>query len=170
MKNNFDETDLRILAELDLNARATDSEIAIKLGMTSNRVKYRIDNLEGSGVIKGYDPESKGFKHWQDWSGLNTPISGSIALHMADGARLMVNGLEAGLRGELLYRKIMEISGSPGGPFFVDDLIPLKNLNYKGASGPIDHYETGELEGEISLGWFTIWIGAGTGDIFEVQI
>jgi DNA-binding Lrp family transcriptional regulator len=71
MKKNFDETDLdefissrareidsrdlRILAELDLNARTTNSEIAKKLGMTSNAVKYRVDNLEESGVIKGYD-------------------------------------------------------------------------------------------------------------------
>ena len=55
MTKKFDETDLRILAELDLNARATNSEIAKKLEMTSNAVKYRIDGLEQSGVIKGYD-------------------------------------------------------------------------------------------------------------------
>lgn len=51
----IDSRDLRILAELDLNARATNSEIARKLGIADRTVKHRIEGLEDSGVIKGYD-------------------------------------------------------------------------------------------------------------------
>jgi DNA-binding Lrp family transcriptional regulator len=50
----LDSRDLEILAELDLNARATAAEIGRSLGMSNNKVNYHIKNLEKMGVIKKY--------------------------------------------------------------------------------------------------------------------
>ncbi len=50
----LDTLDEKILAELDNNARQSNSEIAKKLRINKNVVNYRIKNLEQSGVITGY--------------------------------------------------------------------------------------------------------------------
>jgi DNA-binding Lrp family transcriptional regulator len=47
----LDETDLQILAQLDLNARSTTTEIARELNLSENTVKSRIKYLNESGVI-----------------------------------------------------------------------------------------------------------------------
>ena len=52
---NLDNKDLKILAELDLNARATNSQIGKRLRINKNVVNYRIKNLEKRGIIKGYN-------------------------------------------------------------------------------------------------------------------
>lgn len=46
---------MRILAELDVNARAANTDIARTLGISDKTVKHRISSLEGEGVIKGFD-------------------------------------------------------------------------------------------------------------------
>ncbi|MEM2138227.1 MAG: winged helix-turn-helix transcriptional regulator [Candidatus Anstonellaceae archaeon] len=46
--------DRRILAELDRNCRASNSEIARKLRINKNVVSYRLKNLEKNGTIRGY--------------------------------------------------------------------------------------------------------------------
>ena len=53
-KSDIDETDLRILAELNRNARASDIEIAKKAGLSIPTVNLRIDEFEKRGLIKGY--------------------------------------------------------------------------------------------------------------------
>jgi len=50
----LDATDLRILAELSINARATFVEIGRKLGLHPNVVAYRVNKLRQVGIIKGY--------------------------------------------------------------------------------------------------------------------
>ena len=54
MKLLTDELDLRILSELEINARAPTSDIAKKAGISINTLKNRIDEMEQAGVIKGY--------------------------------------------------------------------------------------------------------------------
>lgn len=53
-KSNLDIKDLRILKELDHNARQSYSEIGRKVGLSKEVVLYRIHNMEKTGVIKGY--------------------------------------------------------------------------------------------------------------------
>jgi len=50
----LDATDLRILAELSTNARATFVEIGRKLSLHPNVVAYRVNKLRQVGIIKGY--------------------------------------------------------------------------------------------------------------------
>lgn len=50
----IDEIDYKILDELVLNARCPLIELAEKLNISSQTVKYRLDNLMKSGVIKGF--------------------------------------------------------------------------------------------------------------------
>ncbi len=54
MAIKLDLRDRKILYQLDLNARQSNSEIAKKLRVNPNFVRYRIENLEKKGVIKGY--------------------------------------------------------------------------------------------------------------------
>ncbi|QSG13456.1 DNA-binding transcriptional regulator, Lrp family (plasmid) [Halapricum desulfuricans] len=53
----IDDVDRRILHQLQLNARQTDTEIAEKVDVTSTTVRNRLDKLEEKGVIRGYYPE-----------------------------------------------------------------------------------------------------------------
>ncbi|MBL7100796.1 MAG: AsnC family transcriptional regulator [Nanoarchaeota archaeon] len=49
----IDKKDKRILEFLDFNSRASLSEIAKKLGYSKQLVKYRLDELQKKGIIKG---------------------------------------------------------------------------------------------------------------------
>ena len=51
---DIDTVNKKLLAELDNNARQSNSRIAKKLIVGKNVVNYRIKNLEDSGVIQGY--------------------------------------------------------------------------------------------------------------------
>jgi len=46
--------DKKILYELDLNARISDSELAKKTNLSREIVRYRINKLEKEGIIRGY--------------------------------------------------------------------------------------------------------------------
>lgn len=55
--NSLDDVDRRILHQLQLDARQTDTEIAEEVNVTSTTVRNRLDKLEEMGVIRGYHPE-----------------------------------------------------------------------------------------------------------------
>jgi DNA-binding Lrp family transcriptional regulator len=50
----IDELDKKILALLSNNSRIEYKELSKKLNLTANAIKYRIKNLERTGVIRGY--------------------------------------------------------------------------------------------------------------------
>ena len=50
----LDKKDWRILYELDVNARQTNSAIAKKVGLSKYSVAYRVKQLEQKGIIEGY--------------------------------------------------------------------------------------------------------------------
>jgi len=50
----LDLKDKKIITELSLNARANISDIAKKVGLSKQVVKYRLENLEKRSVIEGY--------------------------------------------------------------------------------------------------------------------
>lgn len=54
MSKIIDERDKKILAELDRNARQTDSEIAKKIGISKQLVNYRIQKLVERGIIMNF--------------------------------------------------------------------------------------------------------------------
>ncbi len=53
-KIKLDKTDFKILDLLSVNARVDYNDMASKLNLSANAIKYRIKNLEKSGVITGY--------------------------------------------------------------------------------------------------------------------
>ena len=62
----LDETDVKILKVLVLNARVSSRQIAQKLGISTGTVLARIEKLEKTGIIKGYsaliDHEKLGYE------------------------------------------------------------------------------------------------------------
>ncbi len=50
----LDEKDKRILEQLDINSRQTDSEIGKKVNLSKQVVNYRINNLEKNYIIDYY--------------------------------------------------------------------------------------------------------------------
>ncbi|MFH2106852.1 MAG: winged helix-turn-helix transcriptional regulator [Candidatus Micrarchaeota archaeon] len=61
-RNALDKKDLKILYELERDARQSYNEIAKKTGMSKEVVLYRVKNLENSGLIKGYITEMDLYK------------------------------------------------------------------------------------------------------------
>jgi len=54
MCNKLDLKNWKILYELDVNARQSNSAIAKKVGLSKHSIAYRIKQLEEKGIIKGY--------------------------------------------------------------------------------------------------------------------
>lgn len=65
MKRNLDQTDRRILAELQRNGRLTHQELSERVGLSPTPCARRVNNLEAAGYINGYsarvDEEKMGF-------------------------------------------------------------------------------------------------------------
>ena len=53
-KMNLDETDRRLLAELQADGRLTQVALAARVGLSRSAVQERIARLEREGVIRGY--------------------------------------------------------------------------------------------------------------------
>ena len=75
----IDETDRRILAELQKNARASYTEIGELVGLTRPAVRERIRRLEDDGVIMGYAA-------LVDAAALGRPIRAVITLKLKQNA------------------------------------------------------------------------------------
>ncbi|MEA3515357.1 MAG: AsnC family transcriptional regulator [Nanoarchaeota archaeon] len=50
----LDLKDNRIIKQLDINSRQSNNQIAKKVGLSKDAVRYRIEKLEKQGLIKGY--------------------------------------------------------------------------------------------------------------------
>jgi len=50
----FDRTDLRLLAEIQRDGRATNAELATRVNLSPSACLRRLQRLEGEGVIAGY--------------------------------------------------------------------------------------------------------------------
>lgn len=53
-KEKLDKIDLKIIHELKVNAQKTNTEIAQKLNLTRNTIKYRVEKLKEKGIISGF--------------------------------------------------------------------------------------------------------------------
>ncbi|MBU0460744.1 MAG: winged helix-turn-helix transcriptional regulator, partial [Nanoarchaeota archaeon] len=65
--DKLDLKDRKILHELDLNARQSDSEIAKKVGLTRDSVRYRIKKLEDQGYINYFMTLLNSMKLGYNW-------------------------------------------------------------------------------------------------------
>jgi len=65
--DNLDLKDRKILHELDLNARQSDSEIAKKVGLTRDSTRYRINRLIENGHINYFMTLLNSMKLGYDW-------------------------------------------------------------------------------------------------------
>ena len=65
--NELDLKDRKILYELDLNARRTDSEIAKKVGLTRDSTRYRINRLIENGYINYFMTLINSMKLGYNW-------------------------------------------------------------------------------------------------------
>ncbi|MDE1868641.1 MAG: AsnC family transcriptional regulator [Candidatus Micrarchaeota archaeon] len=65
--DKLDIKDKKILYELDLNARQPDSEIAKKVGLSRDAVRYRIDKMLNDGYIKHFTVVVNTMKLGFDW-------------------------------------------------------------------------------------------------------
>ena len=65
--DELDIKDRKILYELDLNARQTDSEIAKKVGLTRDSTRYRINRLIENGHINYFMTLLNSMKLGYDW-------------------------------------------------------------------------------------------------------
>jgi DNA-binding Lrp family transcriptional regulator len=67
MEQKLDLKDRKILYELDLNARQTDSQIAKKVGLSRDSTRYRIERLQKNGYIKYFMTILNSMKLGFDW-------------------------------------------------------------------------------------------------------
>ena len=81
----FDRTDRKILAALQLDGRLTNNELAEQVGLSASQCSRRRSRLEESGCIRGYhaqlDREAAGV-------GLVSIVSITLNSHNADNAKL----------------------------------------------------------------------------------
>ncbi|MEO7936163.1 MAG: Lrp/AsnC family transcriptional regulator [Dokdonella sp.] len=92
MTNNLDRTDLRILALLQRNGRATNSEIAESVNLSPSACLRRIQKLEADGVIAGYaalvDPQAVGL-------GLQAFVRVQLEKHGSDAVQHFVDSVQS---------------------------------------------------------------------------
>lgn len=83
-RRELDETDARLMAELQRNAMATSQELGERLGLSASQTARRRQRLEAEGVIAGYGarlaPERLGL-------GVQAFVQVQMAAHSPDASR-----------------------------------------------------------------------------------
>ncbi len=82
---NIDETDARILAELQLDARQTNRALASAVGVAPSTCLDRVRDLERRGVITGYTAEV-------DIAALGRPVQAMVAVRLRPKTSEVVDG------------------------------------------------------------------------------
>ncbi len=92
MTNTLDRTDLRILALLQRNGRATNTDIADSVSLSASACLRRIQKLEADGVIAGYaalvDPLAVGL-------GLQAFVRVQLERHGSDAVQHFVDRVQS---------------------------------------------------------------------------
>ena len=74
-KTDVDKIDIKILELMAKDSRIEYKEISKELNLTGNAIKYRINNLEKSGIIKGYSIAIDIRKFNYEWNNLQIKVS-----------------------------------------------------------------------------------------------
>ena len=76
----IDDIDKKIISELKSNAQLSNTQIAQKLGLARNTIKYRIEKLAEKGIILGYKlfyrPQALGFQSYKLFISMKNLYSG----------------------------------------------------------------------------------------------
>ncbi|MEM7335940.1 MAG: Lrp/AsnC family transcriptional regulator [Chloroflexota bacterium] len=80
MNKSLDGTDLKLLQELQANARLSYTELGQRIGLSSPAVTERVRKLEDAGVITGYHARV-------DLGKVGLPIMAIVYIHVANGQR-----------------------------------------------------------------------------------
>lgn len=92
MTNSLDRTDLRILALLQRNGRATNADIADSVNLSPSACLRRIQKLEADGVIAGYaalvNPQAVGL-------GLQAFVRVQLEKHGSDAVQHFVDSVQS---------------------------------------------------------------------------
>lgn len=101
MAEPLDEVDRGILHMLQQDARGTTAqEIADTVGVSASTVRNRIENLEASGVIKGYMPEI-------DYEAANLPLRVLFICNASPTRRSELAEAVLGVQGVIDVREMM---------------------------------------------------------------
>jgi DNA-binding Lrp family transcriptional regulator len=100
----LDETDLRILAELQADGRMTNVELARRVGMSAPPCLRRVRALEEAGIIKGY-------RALVDEKALGYQIVCFAFVHLASQAESDLSGFQERMRDWPAVRECWTLSG-----------------------------------------------------------
>ena len=100
-----DQIDLRILAELQANARISVTELASRVSLTPTPCARRIQQLEAGGFIKAYVT-------LLNQSALGLPVNGFVEVRLTREGKEEVAEFESAVRG---YPEVMECWAMSGG-------------------------------------------------------
>jgi len=100
-----DATDLKILAELQANARISVTELASRVSLTATPCARRVQQLEDTGFIKAYVT-------LLDQSALGLPVNGFVEVRLTREGKEEVAEFESAVRN---YREVMECWAMSGG-------------------------------------------------------
>jgi Lrp/AsnC family leucine-responsive transcriptional regulator len=136
----LDKTDLRMLGELQSDARISVAELAKRVALTPTPCARRLEQLESAGVIKSYVA-------LLDQAALGLPVDAFVEVRLTREGKAEVAEFESKVHG---YPQVMQCWALSGGSdyllrvvapdlegynrFLRDDLLSL---------GCIDHVETG---------------------------
>lgn len=104
MTARLDETDLRILRELQADGRMTNVELARRLGMSAPPCLRRVRALEQAGVIKGY-------RALVDEKALGFEIVCFAFIHLASQAEADLQAFQQQIRAWEAVRECWTLSG-----------------------------------------------------------
>lgn len=136
----LDHTDLKILKELQKNARISIAELAKRVALTATPCTRRVQLLESAGLIKGYAAVL-------DQTALGLPVTAFVSVRLTREGKPEVAEFESAMR---RYPEVMECWAMSGG---YDYLLRVVTSDLDGynrflrnqllALGCVDHVETG---------------------------
>ncbi|HEX6999452.1 MAG TPA: Lrp/AsnC family transcriptional regulator [Gammaproteobacteria bacterium] len=136
----LDQTDLKILKELQENARISIAELAKRVALTPTPCARRIQLLEAAGVIKGYAAVL-------DQTSLGLPVTAFVEVRLTREGKDEVREFESAIRG---YPEVMECWAMSGGYDYLLRVVTADLDGYNGflrdrllTLGCVDHVETG---------------------------
>jgi DNA-binding Lrp family transcriptional regulator len=80
---NIDDTDRRILVELQRNARRSNKDLAAMVGVAPSTMLTRVRNLEGRGIIRGYHADV-------DPAAVGRPVRATVSVRLQPKSRDVV--------------------------------------------------------------------------------
>jgi Lrp/AsnC family transcriptional regulator, leucine-responsive regulatory protein len=136
----LDQIDLRILKELQANARISNAELAKRVALTATPCARRVQLMEAAGLIKGYAA-------LLDQTALGLPVTAFVEVRLTREGKPEVAEFESAMR---RYPEVMECWAMSGGYDYLLRVVTADLDGYNDflrnqllALGCVDHVETG---------------------------